>query len=182
MIQEFYQKAIKFAGEKHSAQTVPGTNANYLLHISNVAMEVFVAYSTDPNFDIGFAIQVAVLHDTLEDTTADFNELKTEFGEPIAEAVLALTKDDKLLSKTERMTDSLTRINALQKEVGLVKIADRITNLQSPPKHWSKDKIAQYCKEDQQIALTLQNKNEYLHKRLITKIAAYQKANKLLEE
>ena len=101
---------------------------------------------------------------------------------PIAEAVLALTKDDNLLSKTERMTDSLTRINALQKEVGLVKIADRITNLQSPPKYWSQDKIAQYCKEAQQIALTLQNKNEYLHKRLITKIAAYQKANKLLEE
>ncbi|WP_417886659.1 HD domain-containing protein [Zunongwangia sp.] len=182
MIQELYQKAMKFAREKHSAQTVPGTNANYLLHISNVAMEIFVAYTTNPNFDIDFAIQVTVLHDTLEDTTTDFKDLKTEFGKPIAEAVQALTKDNKLLSKTERMTDCLTRINALQKEVGLVKIADRITNLQSPPKHWSKDKITQYCKEAQQIALTLQNKNEYLHKRLITKIAAYQKANKLLEE
>ena len=162
MIQELYQKAMKFAGEKHSEQKVPGTNANYLLHISNVAMEVFVAYNNEPNFDIGFAIQVAVLHDTLEDTTTDFKELKIEFGELIAEAVQALTKNDKLLSKTERMADSLTRINALQKEVGLVKLADRITNLQSPPKHWSKDKFSYYCNEAHMISSTLKNKHVYL--------------------
>ena len=45
MNQELYQKAMKFAGEKHKDQKVPGTNSNYLLHISNVAMEILVAYS-----------------------------------------------------------------------------------------------------------------------------------------
>ena len=174
MTQDLYQEAMKFAGEKHSEQKVPGTNANYLLHISNVAMEVLMAYSMDKNFDIDFAIQTAILHDTIEDTSADFEEIKNKFGEALAKAVQALTKDEKLQSKQERMRDSLNRINKLQKEVGLVKIADRITNLQTPPSHWTKDKIAKYCEEAKLISSTLSDKNRYLNKRLDSKIAEYE--------
>ncbi|WP_109438923.1 MULTISPECIES: HD domain-containing protein [Aquimarina] len=180
MTQELYQKAMKFAGEKHSEQKVPGTNSNYLLHISNVAMEVLIAYNFDKTFDIDFAIQIAILHDTIEDTTADFDEIKKEFNETIAQAVCALTKDEKLVSKEEKMIDSLTRINKLKKEVGLVKIADRITNLQTPPQHWSKDKIIKYCNEAKLISSTLKNKNDYLNKRLETKICEYEEMIKAL--
>ena len=175
MTQELYQKAMKFAGEKHSQQKVPGTNSNYLLHISNVAMEVLMAYNFEKTFDIDFAIQTAILHDTIEDTSADFNEIKNNFGESIANAVQALTKNEKLQSKQERMMDSLNRINKLQKEVGLVKIADRITNLQTPPSHWSKDKIKLYFEQAKLISRTLNNKNTYLNKRLELKIAEYEK-------
>ncbi|GAA3513593.1 HD domain-containing protein [Aquimarina addita] len=175
MTQELYQKAMKFAGEKHSDQQVPGTTANYLLHIANVSMEVLMAYNFDHSFDIDFAIQTAILHDTLEDTTANYEELKNEFGEPIAKALQALTKDENLSSKEERMTDSLHRINQLQKEVGLVKIADRITNLQTPPPHWTIEKISNYIEEAKLIAKSIKNKNEYLHTRLYQKVEAYQK-------
>lgn len=173
MTQDLYQKAMQFAGEKHSKQKVPGSSANYLLHISNVAMEVLVAYNFDDSFDLDFAIQTAILHDTIEDTSADFDEIKAEFGEPIAKAVLALTKNDELASKAEKMTDSLKRINQLQLEVGLVKLADRITNLQTPPAHWSKEKIAAYCEEAKLISKTLSNKNAYLNDRLDAKIVDY---------
>jgi len=174
MTQELYQEAMKFAGEKHSEQKVPGTNSNYLLHISNVAMEVLMAYDVDKKFDIDFAIQIAILHDTIEDTNTDFEEIKNKFGEAIAKAVQALTKDEELQSKQEKMIDSLNRINKLQKEVGLVKIADRITNLQTPPSHWSKDKIANYCVEAKLISRTLNDKNTYLNNRLDSKIAEYE--------
>ena len=174
MTQDLYQEAMKFAGEKHSEQKVPGTNANYLLHISNVAMEVLIAYNYAKNFDLNFAIQTAILHNAIEDTTADFEEIKTNFGESIAQAVQALSKDGKLPSKQEKMTDSLNRINKLQKEVGLVKIADRITNLQTPPSHWRKDKIATYCEEAKLLSITLSAKNTYLNKRLDSKIAEYE--------
>ena len=107
MIQETYQRAIKFAGEKHSKQKVPGTNANYLLHISNVAMEVLMAYKAGENFDILLAIQIALLHDTIEDTDTDFDEIESLFGKPVAEGVQALTKDETLPNKQERMLDSL---------------------------------------------------------------------------
>jgi (p)ppGpp synthase/HD superfamily hydrolase len=175
MTQELYQKAMIFAGEKHKNQKVPGSNSNYLLHISNVAMEVLIAYNYDNGFDINFAIQTAILHDTIEDTSADFNEIKNEFGERIAKAVQALTKNEALQTKKERMIDSLNRINQLEKEVGLVKIADRITNLQTPPIHWNTNKISNYLDEARIIAESLADKNEYLISRLRFKIEDYEK-------
>ncbi len=174
MTQERYQEAMKFAGEKHCQQKVPGTNSNYLLHISNVAMEVLFAYTFDKNFDIDFAIQIAILHDVIEDTNADFETIKYKFGENVAVAVQALTKDETLDTKEEQMLDSLRRINTLQKEVGLVKLADRITNLQSPPRHWNSSKIIKYCEEAKLISKALNGKNMYLNKRLNSKIIEYE--------
>ncbi len=173
MTQDLYQKAMKYAGDKHCNQKVPGTNSNYLLHISNVAMEVLVAYNHTPCFDLDFAIQVAILHDTIEDTTANYHEIKITFGAKIAEAVHALTKNENIISKKDRMIDSLSRIQLLSNEVGLVKLADRITNLQTPPDHWSHEKIYNYYNEAMLIATVLQDKNDYLNKRLIKKIRDY---------
>ena len=174
MTQDVYQRAMKFAGEKHAHQQVPGTEANYLLHLSNVAMEVLLAHAAKNDFDLNFAIPVAILHDTLEDTATSVQELKSEFGERVAEAVQALTKDSRLPSKPERMRDSLHRINQLEPEVGLVKLADRITNLQTPPKHWSREKAEGYLEEAKLIVQSLTGKNEYLHCRLKKKIVVYE--------
>ncbi|GAB7087493.1 HD domain-containing protein [Marinifilum fragile] len=170
MTQEIYQRALKFAGEKHKNQKVPGTNSNYLLHLSNVAMEILMAFAAEKNFDVDFAIQLAILHDTIEDTDTEFAELKERFGERVAQGVLALTKNVDLPSKKEQMLDSLSRINQLEKEVGMVKLADRITNLQEPPHYWDNDKIEKYRKEAELISQTLVNKNDYLNIRLESKI------------
>ncbi|UII28301.1 HD domain-containing protein [Fulvivirga maritima] len=174
MIQEIYQSAMKFAGEKHKSQKVPGTEANYLLHISNVAMEVMVAHQAKGDFDLELSIQVAILHDTLEDTETTYEELAQKFSERVAEGVLALTKNAELPSKKERMADSLKRVALLEKEVGLVKLADRITNLQKPPAHWSIEKINGYHQEAKLINQVLSNKNEYLNNRLAAKIEEYE--------
>ena len=174
MTQEIYQKAIKFAGDKHKNQKVPGTDSNYMVHVANVAMEILLAFKADKNFDLDLAIQLALLHDTLEDTETTFAELENTFHHKIALGVQALTKDSRLPSKKEKMLDSLKRINALEKEVGMVKIADRITNLQEPPKHWNKDKIQNYLNEAKLIGEMLRNKNEYLDQRLQRKIAEYE--------
>ena len=173
MIQELYQKAMKFAGEKHCNQHVAGTKANYLLHLSNVAMEVLMAYQNKPDFNIQLAIQMAILHDSLEDTSITFTELKNQFNLEVAKGVQALTKDTSLPTKEGRMLDSLNRINTLTKEVGIVKLADRITNLQAPPKHWTKNKIQTYYTEAQLISKLLVDKNDYLYKRLNQKIIEY---------
>ena len=175
MIQDKYQEAIKFAGEKHKNQKMPGTESNYLLHISNVAMEVLIAYKEEQNFDIDTAIQLAILHDTLEDTNTEFEELKVKFGECIALGVAALSKNESLPSKTEQMEDSLDRINKLSKEVGIVKLADRITNLQEPPHYWTNEKKLTYRREAEIINQALENKNKYLNKRLDFKISDYKK-------
>ena len=171
--QDYYQKAMRFAGEKHDQQTVPGSTANYLLHLSNVAMEIIVNYIQSPSFDLVLAIQTAILHDTLEDTSATYAELEEHFGTKVADAVQALTKDPSITGKREKMEDSLRRINALAPEVGMVKLADRITNLQAPPAHWSQDKVGRYLDEALLISSTLTNKHEVLENRLREKIEEY---------
>ncbi|WP_196894220.1 HD domain-containing protein [Aureivirga marina] len=178
MLQETYQKAIKFAGEKHANQKVPGSEANYVVHLSNVAMEILVAYNEEANFDIDFAVQLAILHDVLEDTDTTLLELEKHFGEKVSEGILALTKSKELKSKQEQISDSLSRINLLEKEVGLVKLADRITNLQEPPNHWDKERIKTYLEEAKYIAKKLKSKNRYLNKRLLQCIFNYENYTK----
>ena len=173
-IQSLYQKAIKFAAAKHAAQnqTIPGTNLPYVVHLSNVAMEILIASFHSENFDLGFAVQVALLHDTLEDTSTTFEELETKFGVEIAKGVLALTKNEKL-PKEEQIKDCLKRIKLLQSEVWAVKLADRITNLQPPPPHWSKERKINYRDEARLIVSELRDGNEYLGRRLEGRIEEY---------
>jgi (p)ppGpp synthase/HD superfamily hydrolase len=175
MLQYKYQKAIKFAGEVHKAQLVQGSNSNYLLHISNVAMEVLVAYQNNKDFDIDFAVQIAILHDTIEDgVNINYDVIKNEFGEQIAKGVLAVTKNENLKDKKAKMSDSINRILKEPKEVALVKIADRITNLQTPPKTWSTEKINNYYLEAKDLAEKLMGNNDYLDKRINAQINIYE--------
>lgn len=173
-IQTLYQEAIIFATNKHleQYQKVPGSNLPYVVHLSNVAMEVLVAALNTPNFNTAFAVQVALLHDTLEDTATDFQELENKFGIKIAEAVSALSKNQNL-PKDQQMQDSLNRIKEMPIEVWAVKLADRITNLQPPPSYWDKAKRIKYQQEAQLIYDTLGPGNEYLASRLEIKIKEY---------
>jgi (p)ppGpp synthase/HD superfamily hydrolase len=174
-IQSIYQQTIKFAASKHSKKNhmIPGTNLPYVVHLSNVAMEILTAYQNAADFKLDLALKLALLHDTLEDTSATFDEISKEFGIDIAKGVSALTKNE-TLPKSEKMLDSLNRIKALPKEVWAVKLADRITNLQEPPKHWDTLKKEHYRNEAIQILEFLKGGNPFLEERLIKKIAEYQ--------
>jgi len=170
--QDLYQKAIKFAGEAHKNQLVPGTGSNYLLHLSNVAMEVIFAHKYEQNFAIDFAVQLALLHDIIEDTEVTYNELRQKFDKKIADGVIALTKN-KRLDKKLQLSDSLKRIQKQPKEIAIVKLADRITNLQKPPVFWNVKKRKSYLKQAVEIFTSLAKNNEYLAKRLENKIGEY---------
>jgi guanosine-3',5'-bis(diphosphate) 3'-pyrophosphohydrolase len=172
-MQTLFQKALAFAATKHTGQKVPGTELPYVCHLSNVAMEVFFAALNTNNFDVSLAVQVALLHDTLEDTATTLDELADIFGKEVAEGVSALTKD-KNLPKDQMMLDSLTRIRKQSKEIWAVKMADRITNLQPPPKHWSKVKRNHYQEEAKVIYRELKDANSYLAARLLVKIKEYE--------
>jgi guanosine-3',5'-bis(diphosphate) 3'-pyrophosphohydrolase len=172
--QSKYQKAIKFATLKHLElnQQVPGSDMPYVVHLSNVAMEILVASRHTVDFDLDFAIQVALLHDTVEDTSATKEEISTAFGIGVAAGVSALTKNDQL-PKEERMADCLSRIRQQQKETWAVKLADRITNMQAPPAFWDQEKKRAYQQEAVQILETLKGGNPYLEARLNSKIHEY---------
>lgn len=173
-IQTTYQKALKFAAAKHTeaAQVVPGTNLPYIVHICNVAMEVMVAASHTNNFNLELALPVALLHDTLEDTATNPDELAELFGQEVRQGVQALTKDQSL-PKHQQMDDCLKRIRLQPKEIWAVKLSDRITNLQPPPSHWDYQKRHYYQEEARNILDVLKEGNEYLTNRLQFKIEEY---------
>jgi len=62
----------------------------------------------------------------------------------------------------------------MQKEVWVVKLADRITNLQKPPARWSLKKKKSYHAEAKIILEELGKGNEYLAKRLAAKIKEFE--------
>src|SRR5262245_9451528 len=126
-----YLHALRFAAERHQGQTVPGSGLPYVTHLAAVAAEVCCAVARESVAEPDLAVQCALLHDTLEDTATSFAEVEQAFGVQVASGVLALTKDAKL-PKAERMADSLRRIREQPREVWMVKLADRITNLQKP--------------------------------------------------
>lgn len=115
----------------------------------------------------------ALLHDIIEDTNGTYHDIHIEFGIEVANGVLALSKDKKLPSNEDQMRDSIERIRQEPKEVWMVKLSDRITNLQPPPKNWSKTKIDAYRTEATLILSESGDANAYLAERLGAKIKDY---------
>ena len=167
-----YIETYRFAAQAHQGQTVPGTNISYLMHLSLVSMEVIAALGDAPDLDGNLAVQCALLHDVIEDTPIPYDKVAAQFGSAVADGVLALTKDG-TLDKSVQMADSLNRIRQQPREVWMVKLADRITNLQRPPEYWTVEKIRGYHAEAEQILLALGAASSSLAARLEQKIAAY---------
>ena len=171
---DLYREAINFAASAHVGQTVPGKPYCYLAHIATVAMEIIVATAKINYVDSDLAIQCAILHDVLEDTDVTPEEIENEFGLSVCKGVSALTKNAKL-PKRNRMPDSIQRILIEPPEIGMVKMADRISNLQEPPDHWFEDQISEYYEEALVIYQALRHLNPQLADRLKMKIGEYKK-------
>ena len=167
-----YQKAIDFAARAHGEQQVPGKPYSYVVHISSVCMESMAAIAHGDVAHPDLAIQVALLHDVLEDTATTYLQVAVQFGQGVADGVAALTKNPDL-PKDAQMQDSLQRILLQPSEIGMVKLADRITNLQKPPAHWQIAKIIRYRNEAEQIYQSLHGCNGFLAHRLKEKIDSY---------
>jgi (p)ppGpp synthase/HD superfamily hydrolase len=185
---ERYVRLLRFAARRHAGQTMPrgrdGVDYPYLVHVTSVTAEIIAILPHD-QIDAELAIGCAFLHDTIEDsadTAADkqalADEIAREFGEPIRDGVVALTKRDQMdngtpLPKPDRMADSLRRIREEPYAVWAVKLADRITNLAPPPSHWDAAKCAAYRAEAQVILDTLGEACAPLAERLRARIEAY---------
>jgi len=164
--------ALRFAAIAHEGQQVPGSTLPYLLHLSQVMTEVSAALQQEPARDGELSILCAVLHDCVEDTEVTLEQVAAEFGDAVAAGVSALTKNPSL-PKADQMADSLCRIQDQPMAVWKVKLADRITNLQRPPAHWTRQKALRYQTQAGQILQALGDASPVLAKRLEAKIAAY---------
>ncbi|KAK8846467.1 hypothetical protein M9Y10_020490 [Tritrichomonas musculus] len=149
---EIVNKALFFANAHHKGQTMKNPpDMPYSSHFVGVCLTA-INYAQLMKDEINWELLVccALLHDTIEDTDATYEEVKENFGQAIADGVLALTKDEKV-EQSQQMADSLSRIKKQPKEVAIVKLSDRMFNLRDKVPSWSPEKIKSYQKEGQLI-------------------------------
>jgi (p)ppGpp synthase/HD superfamily hydrolase len=140
---------------------------------AELAVEVIAALAVTPVGDPELAVICALLHDTIEDTKTTYAEVAGLFGVKVANGVQALSKNP-ALPKPEQMADSLRRIKLQPREVWMVKLADRITNLSEPPHYWTKEKRQKYREEAIAIADALGEASPALDTRIRAKAKAYE--------
>ncbi|TAZ77725.1 RelA/SpoT family protein [Rhizobium ruizarguesonis] len=141
-------KAYVYAMQKHGQQK-RASGDPYISHPLEVA-----AILTDMHLDES-TIAVALLHDTIEDTTATRAEIDELFGEDIGRLVEGLTKIKKLdlVTKKAKQAENLRKLLlAISDDVRvlLVKLADRLHNMRTLD-HMSADKRARISEETMEI-------------------------------
>ncbi len=137
-------RAINFAAERHrhqrrkDEQQLPYINhpiavANLLANSGNITDE-----------DVLIA---AVLHDVLEDTETEADEIEAKFGQTVRQYVEEVT-DDKSLPKQTRKQLQIEHAVHASDGAKLVKLADKICNIRdmshSPPEGWPLERRREY--------------------------------------
>ena len=143
------KNAYHYAAEVHKTQKRQSGDP-YISHPLAVA-NILAELKLD-----GPTITTALLHDTIEDTKATYEEVRTNFGEEIADLVEGVTK----ISKLEVEKKSLTAgenfrklILATSKDIRvlLVKLADRLHNMRTINSIDKKEKRERIAKETMEI-------------------------------
>jgi (p)ppGpp synthase/HD superfamily hydrolase len=121
---DLVQRALDFASGKHAGQYRKDGVTKYIEHPKGVMAIVRDQFGIDDPE----VLAAALLHDTIEDTTTDFDDLEGRFGRRVATWVAVLTKDKRLpeARREREYFDGLKR-GPLQAKV--CKIADSLHNL-----------------------------------------------------
>ena len=156
--------AATFAADKHKSQTRKGNGQPYINHPIEVAnLLTSVGKVEDPDIIIA-----ALLHDTVEDTDATFDELERRFGRAVAGYVRELT-DDKSLPKAERKRLQVEHAPHMSNEAKQIKLADKISNIrdvtENPPEGWDMKRRREYVEWGKKVVAGLRGSNEGLEKR-----------------
>ena len=137
-------RAADFAARQHIAQRRKGDRAEpYINHLTEVS--ALLAEATDGSDVV--LLMGGLLHDTLEDTDATYEDLEQRFGPEVA-ALVAEVTDDKSLPKEERKRLQIAKTPSKSQRAKLLKLADKTSNLRSlvasPPTGWSPARLRDY--------------------------------------
>jgi guanosine-3',5'-bis(diphosphate) 3'-pyrophosphohydrolase len=121
---DLLQEAVAFAARAHDGQRRKDGATPYISHPLRVCLVVRDLFGvTDRR-----VLAAAVLHDAVEDTTTDYDDLAEHFGTEIAGWVAALSKD-KRLPWAEREAAYCRALAAAPWPVQVCKLADVYDNL-----------------------------------------------------
>lgn len=141
---EVIRRVYAYAEAAHAGQK-RDSGEDYIQHPLNVA-----AILVDMDMD-ATSIQVALLHDVVEDTGVTIDEIGELFGDKVKELVDGVTKLSRLSfqSKQEQQMENLRKMflaMAHDLRVILIKLADRLHNMRTL-KHLPEDKQRAIAKE-----------------------------------
>jgi guanosine-3',5'-bis(diphosphate) 3'-pyrophosphohydrolase len=125
-------EAVAFTARAHDGQLRKDGETPYASHAFRVCLIARHVFGVDDPS----VLAAAVLHDTLEDTPTDYDDLAERFGAEVAAWVAALSKDMRL-PEPEREEAYETTLARAPWQVKVCKLADVFDNLtdarQTPP-------------------------------------------------
>ena len=158
-------QAAQFAARKHKDQrrkdAASSPYINHPLSLASILRE-------EGKVDDVRVIVAALLHDTIEDTDTDYDEIRGQFGDEVAEIVAEVT-DTKWLKKTSRKRLQISKAARASNGAKLVKLADKIANLRdivaSPPSDWSLERKREYFDWAKRVVDQVRGANARLERR-----------------
>ena len=150
-------EAISFAADRHRNQTRKGiSKVPYINHPIQVAKILTDVGENEPELLIA-----AILHDVIEDTTKNEEEIKalsnvilSKFGEEVLITVLEVS-DNKSLPVEERKRLQVIHTPDLSERARKLKIADKISNIEDvekdPPENWEQERQLAYLNWAKQV-------------------------------
>lgn len=124
MSRGLWMDAASFAARAHESEKRRDGVTPYVAHPFRVAMIVRQVFGCDDEA----CLAIALLHDVIEDTPADYDDLLEAFGPVVADGVAALTKDMRLREDLREPAYD-AQIAAAGWRAKLVKLADTVDNL-----------------------------------------------------
>jgi guanosine-3',5'-bis(diphosphate) 3'-pyrophosphohydrolase len=114
--------AMRFAERAHRGQQRKGGDEPYILHPVTVATLLAASGAGED------LICAAYLHDVVEDSGVELDEIASTFGEEVADMVAAVT-EDKLRSWQDRKAATIEHLGTASQQVLALKGADVCTNI-----------------------------------------------------
>jgi len=141
-------QAKEFAKKKHANQKRKDGKTPYWKHLEDVV--VLVKKLRIRDVDI---LCAGWLHDTIEDTSTDYDDIYEKFGKKTADIVASVTKDTRLPRK-ERERQYLIQLKKSSWQAKTIKLCDIIANISD-----LKNSRYDFQKQVKQV----KEKLEYLH-------------------
>ena len=117
-------EAVSYAARAHRHQLRKDGQTPYVAHVFRVCLIVRHVFGIDDPR----ALAAAALHDTVEDTTTDYDDLEEAFGREVAEWATLLCKD-KRRPDDGREEEYVARLAGAPWQVKVCKLADVFDNL-----------------------------------------------------
>ena len=117
--------AIEYAARAHREHYRKGTRIPYIAHLISVA-KILIEYDCAEEI-----IVAGLLHDTVEDTSVTFEDIRKSFGETVASLVNAASEPDKSDTWENRKKHTIEYLKTAPMDVLLLSCADKLDNIRS---------------------------------------------------